>query len=266
MCDPLAKDDEDKSMQERQDLLTGASSFSRGACKKTWDVKTKGDELETDDGGRQGTIPHDGGGEGKWQGLQPLVVGSGQWCPVGLGRFVVQKRLCRAISPHDLKSLRCCLPLRRRRCLRLHISATCLRHLQGALEPKCEELIIDIPPIEEWPKCYIYKVPKKLHMVKEKAYTPKSVSIGPFHHKLQESRGVKMQKLKYLKKFCLRTGKSQKDLASIIEKKEEKILTQESHLSDVCFSYVIECNVSLGIHLFHRKLVFCEIKTFLSSH
>ena len=60
-------------------------------------------------------------------------------------------------------------------------------------------------------------------MVNPNAYTPKSVSIGPFHHGLQESTGVKMQKLKYLKKFCLRTRKSQKDLASIIEKKEEKI-------------------------------------------
>ena len=60
-------------------------------------------------------------------------------------------------------------------------------------------------------------------MVKEKAYTPKSISIGPFHHGLQESRGVKMQRLKYLQKFCLRTGKSQKDLASFIEEKEEKI-------------------------------------------
>jgi hypothetical protein len=58
---------------------------------------------------------------------------------------------------------------------------------------------------------------------KGKAYTPKSVSIGPFHHGLQESRGVKMQRLKYLQKFCLRTGKSQKDLASFIEEKEEKI-------------------------------------------
>jgi hypothetical protein len=41
-------------------------------------------------------------------------------------------------------------------------------------------------------------------------------------------------------------------------------LTQHSHLSDVCLSYVIEWNVSLGIHSFHRKLK-CEMKTFLSS-
>jgi hypothetical protein len=36
-------------------------------------------------------------------------------------------------------------------------------------------------------------------------------------------------------------------------------LTQHSHLSDVCLSYV-----SLGIHSFHRKLQ-CEMKTFLKS-
>jgi hypothetical protein len=94
-----------------------------------------------------------------------------------------------------------------------------------------DELVIDIdisqnvePPL--WPECCIYKVPKKLRHVtdvSEEAYTPKVVSIGPFHYNLEVSRGMEMQKLNYVKEFCARTRKSQKDLVSIIAKTEEDI-------------------------------------------
>jgi len=93
-------------------------------------------------------------------------------------------------------------------------------------EPKCEELVIDIPLIDEpaqWPECCIYKVPNKLRKVNEAAFTPKLVSIGPFHHDLKELSGMQKQKHIYFKEFYLRTGKSQKELGSIIEKEEEKI-------------------------------------------
>jgi hypothetical protein len=93
-------------------------------------------------------------------------------------------------------------------------------------EPKCE-LAIDISQINEpakWPECCIYKVPDKLRKVNEEAYIPKLVSIGPFHHTLQQLTGIKQQKLIYFKEFCLRTKKSPKDLESIIEKEEKQIL------------------------------------------
>jgi hypothetical protein len=93
-------------------------------------------------------------------------------------------------------------------------------------EAKCKESIIDIPLIEEparWPECCIYRVPNKIRKVNEEAYAPKLVSIGPFHHDLEELRSMKKHKHIYFREFCLRTRKSQKDLASIIEKKEEEI-------------------------------------------
>ena len=58
----------------------------------------------------------------------------------------------------------------------------------------CEELIIDVPldmePVQ-WRECCIYKVPKKLRQVNKEAYTPKLISIGPFHHGLKDLRGEK---------------------------------------------------------------------------
>jgi hypothetical protein len=93
-------------------------------------------------------------------------------------------------------------------------------------EAKCEELVIDIPQINEparWSECCIYRVPNKLRQVNKEAYTPKLVSIGPFHHDLEELKGMKKQKLIYVEDFYSRTRKSQKDLAIIIAEKEEEI-------------------------------------------
>ncbi|XP_062175491.1 UPF0481 protein At3g47200-like isoform X2 [Alnus glutinosa] len=109
-------------------------------------------------------------------------------------------------------------------------------------ELKCESAI-DILEINEpepepepakWPECCIYKVPDKLREVNKEqdAYTPKLVSIGPFHHNLPQLTGIKQQKLIYFKKFCLRTKKSSKDLESIIEKEEKQIRRYYSETFD----------------------------------
>nr|POF05787.1 upf0481 protein [Quercus suber] len=105
----------------------------------------------------------------------------------------------------------------------------------------CEELIIDVPLVMEpvqWRECCIYKVPKKLRQVNKEAYTPKLISIGPFHHGEKDLRGEKglrdeenenvrrdmeMLKVRYFKDFCYRTGKCQKEIARIIEENEVKI-------------------------------------------
>ena len=83
----------------------------------------------------------------------------------------------------------------------------------------CEELIIDVPLVMEpvqWRECCIYKVPKTLRQVKKEAYTPKLISIGPFHHGEKELRDeenenvpsdMEMLKVRYFKDFCYRTGK-----------------------------------------------------------
>ena len=51
------------------------------------------------------------------------------------------------------------------------------------------EVIIDVEdvrPAKRHPKCCIYKVPNKLREVREEAYTPKLISIGPVHHNKKE--------------------------------------------------------------------------------
>nr|XP_023891755.1 UPF0481 protein At3g47200-like [Quercus suber] len=119
-----------------------------------------------------------------------------------------------------------------------------------AKEVRCDELIIDVPLVMEpvqWPECCIYKVPRKLREVSKGAYDPKLISIGPFHyHRENELRDMEklkdrenelrdMEKLKvrYLKDFCYRTGKSQKEIARIIEPYELQIRHCYSEAFDI---------------------------------
>ncbi|KAL4599815.1 hypothetical protein ACB092_11G154200 [Castanea dentata] len=92
-----------------------------------------------------------------------------------------------------------------------------------------EETIIDISPVREpnWdPDCCIYKVPKRLRNVKNAAYTPKLILIGPVHHNREEPEDMKIMetlKKRYFKKFFSRTKKIQEDFEKIVEENKDKI-------------------------------------------
>ncbi|ONI34325.1 hypothetical protein PRUPE_1G475000 [Prunus persica] len=49
------------------------------------------------------------------------------------------------------------------------------------------------------PACNIYRVPERLRNVKQKAYTPQVVSIGPLHHGSKNLEAMEDHKLRYLK-------------------------------------------------------------------
>jgi hypothetical protein len=91
-------------------------------------------------------------------------------------------------------------------------------------EPECEDVVNNSPPPEE-SKCCIYRVPKQLRKVNKEAYTPKHVSIGPFHHRRKELSGMEIHKQRYSDYFFQRPTlkKIKEDLQKIIEDNEEKI-------------------------------------------
>ena len=69
-----------------------------------------------------------------------------------------------------------------------------------------EELIVDAPLVmepEQWPECCIYRVPKNLRQINKEAYSPKLISIGPFHHGKDEVRDMEKLKVRYLKGILL---------------------------------------------------------------
>jgi hypothetical protein len=78
-------------------------------------------------------------------------------------------------------------------------------------------------PCPEWQECCIYRVSKKLRKINEEAYTPKLISIGPFHHGGNEFKDMEKHKVKYFMDFLKRTEKSKEDLLEIIKVEEKKI-------------------------------------------
>uniref|UniRef100_A0A7N0RIX4 Uncharacterized protein n=1 Tax=Kalanchoe fedtschenkoi TaxID=63787 RepID=A0A7N0RIX4_KALFE len=63
--------------------------------------------------------------------------------------------------------------------------------------------------------CCIYRVPPTMREVNEASYTPRVVSIGPFHHGRDEYESMENQKMRYLNDFVERTQKSLKDIVNI---------------------------------------------------
>ncbi|XP_042485176.1 UPF0481 protein At3g47200-like [Macadamia integrifolia] len=54
--------------------------------------------------------------------------------------------------------------------------------------------------------CTIYRVPEMLRKVKPEAYTPRLVSIGPFHSQKEHLKPMEAHKLQYLNEFLGRTS------------------------------------------------------------
>ncbi|XP_030961997.1 UPF0481 protein At3g47200-like [Quercus lobata] len=109
----------------------------------------------------------------------------------------------------------------------------------------CDESIIDVLAAMEparWSECCIYRTPWKIRKINKEAYTPKVISIGPFHHggnevrdedSQKELRDMETLKVRKLKEFCDRTGKCQKEIAGIIEKNQDKIRRCYSESFDI---------------------------------
>ena len=91
-----------------------------------------------------------------------------------------------------------------------------------------EFTIIDIPQVwdpepDKLPECCIYKFPRNLRNVNEDAYTPKEISIDPFHHGKENLKKNEELKLRSFLDVCYRTKKTQGELAKCVHEKELKI-------------------------------------------
>ncbi|KAK6912622.1 Protein of unknown function DUF247, plant [Dillenia turbinata] len=85
------------------------------------------------------------------------------------------------------------------------------------------EKLQNLPPLSS--TCWIYRVPDKLKRTNEEAYTPRIVSIGPFHHGKEKLQAMEEHKLRYLDKFVKRMEDkaSLEDCVKVIESREERI-------------------------------------------
>jgi len=85
---------------------------------------------------------------------------------------------------------------------------------------KCEKDLgtLGRNPLSE--ECCIYKDPKRLRVLNDKAYTPQVVSIGPFHRDKKELQEMEEHKRKYLQDFLKWSNASLEDFIELIGDRE----------------------------------------------
>ncbi|XP_014500062.1 UPF0481 protein At3g47200 isoform X2 [Vigna radiata var. radiata] len=77
------------------------------------------------------------------------------------------------------------------------------------------------PPITK--ECCIYRVPLVIRQLNQEAYTPKVVSIGPYHHNSPHLLNMERHKVMYFKSFLRRTNTSMESWIHYIACKEPQI-------------------------------------------
>ncbi|XP_057477542.1 UPF0481 protein At3g47200-like [Actinidia eriantha] len=93
------------------------------------------------------------------------------------------------------------------------------------------EKVDNLSPLS--PKCFIFRVPKRLRQVNERAYTPFLVSIGPFHHGRDDLKPLEEHKWRYLKDFLQHSQKPLEYFVAFIKEREESI--RECYAESIIF-------------------------------
>ena len=85
------------------------------------------------------------------------------------------------------------------------------------------KLMIDapVPPLSI--ESHIKRIPDHLRQVKEQAYTPTTISIGPIHHCKNKFQIMETCKVRYFKSFISQTKINLENLVSTISEMEERI-------------------------------------------
>lgn len=74
----------------------------------------------------------------------------------------------------------------------------------------------------EWPDCRIYKVPYHLRTLKEEAYVPHVISIGPIHHNKEKFKTMEKHKERYFQSFMQRV-ENKINLENLVRGMEDRI-------------------------------------------
>ncbi|KAJ0253209.1 hypothetical protein HA466_0122730 [Hirschfeldia incana] len=89
----------------------------------------------------------------------------------------------------------------------------------GSLVDSIKAKLESLPSLSS--NCCIYKVPNKLRRLNPDAYSPRVVSIGPFHHGKEELQAMEEHKYRYLQSFLTRASFSLEDLVGVARAWEE---------------------------------------------
>ncbi|XP_061370440.1 UPF0481 protein At3g47200-like [Gastrolobium bilobum] len=102
---------------------------------------------------------------------------------------------------------------------------------------------------KSWPRqnlyitteCCIYRVPYEIRQFNDDAYTPKVISIGPYHYGHERLQNMESHKLIYCKRFIERTKTSLESLVSCVQESEPDVRR--------CYSESIKLSVEEFVEL-----------------
>ncbi|KAL1197234.1 hypothetical protein V5N11_011383 [Cardamine amara subsp. amara] len=103
--------------------------------------------------------------------------------------------------------------------------------------------------------CFIFRVPHNLAQIDNKAYKPKIVSIGPYHHKEKQMQMIQEHKHRFLKLFTDKGNLSQKQLEDMVGELEDKIRKSYSEELDLTKEELVEMMVLDGCFILVLFLV-----------
>ncbi|XP_028772794.1 uncharacterized protein LOC114729902 [Neltuma alba] len=114
---------------------------------------------------------------------------------------------------------------------RLRLLRVCVQLVRPPLRFTADEAIsIDIKALLEIsdegllsPLCCIYRVPTKIRLLNEEAYTPKVVSIGPFHHGDERLQEMERHKEIMFKRFARNAMTNLDSLVDLAKQSESKV-------------------------------------------
>ncbi|XP_023546107.1 putative UPF0481 protein At3g02645 [Cucurbita pepo subsp. pepo] len=98
-----------------------------------------------------------------------------------------------------------------------------------------KEMIDKLPPVNE--KCSIFRIPKLLHSMNHRAYTPQVISIGPFHHHRKDLLATEPYKLRRCSNFLSRLG-NERDSLELLKKNTQTCMKEVRN----CYAEPINMN------------------------
>ncbi|KAI9115335.1 hypothetical protein K1719_013654 [Acacia pycnantha] len=144
-----------------------------------------------------------------------------------------------------------------------------LRHVEDEVIIDIKEMIQDCGDGLLSSECCIYRVPSTLRHLKEEAYTPQVVSIGPFHHGNKRLENMERHKQILFKRFTLRAQSSLDELVHVVKHLEPKVrasysetinLTQQQLVKLILMDagFIIEL-FSMTIHEMHKDAKLSQV-------
>ncbi|KAI9124746.1 hypothetical protein K1719_004073 [Acacia pycnantha] len=97
------------------------------------------------------------------------------------------------------------------------------QHVEDVVTANIEKRIEDCRDVDLTEDCCIYRVPFTLRGLKEEAYTPKVVSIGPFHYRNERLQDMEKYKQIMFKRFIQKAQTLLNDLVRLVRGFEPKV-------------------------------------------